>query len=510
MQSANDLKQLLFNINHKSYPAYKSARGAYQFPNYILSIDHVQGDPFAAPSRVSIHVTGKTAAFPPSLYDTYEKRIALQDYLLRQFARAIAPYSFRAKGSGKSGLLGVSRCGQEILERTACVFNAANGSLVLNMEIGFPANGRTIAAQELIRILFDFLPGCVEKSLLYRFLNPKACAAVAALSEDQQAIRQQLKEKHLTAFVADGAILPRETGVSDLPMRHAVPFSSPDTLRVTLDLPNHGPISGMGIPLGVTLIVGGGFHGKSTLLQALEMGVYNHIAGDGREYVITDASAVKLRSEDSRSISNVDISLFIHDLPGKSDTTAFSTADASGSTSQAAGVLEGIEAGSRLFLIDEDTSATNFMVRDDFMQQVISREKEPITPFLERAGDLYEKAGVSTILVAGSSGAFFYIADHIIQMDCYKPVEITEQVKALCKEHQAPRVQAPGFAVPAFAETYAAGRTAGTNDRNGRSDRSRGGRGGDRAGGDQRAGGKRETFGPWEETYKAEGGRLIW
>lgn len=209
MQSANDLKQLLFNINHKSYPAYKSARGAYQFPNYILSIDHVQGDPFAAPSRVSIHVTGKTAAFPPSLYDTYEKRIALQDYLLRQFARAIAPYSFRAKGSGKSGLLGVSRCGQEILERTACVFNAANGSLVLNMEIGFPANGRTIAAQELIHILFDFLPGCVEKSLFYHSLNPKTCAAVAALSEDQQAIRQQLKEKHLTAFVADGAILPR-------------------------------------------------------------------------------------------------------------------------------------------------------------------------------------------------------------------------------------------------------------------------------------------------------------
>ena len=120
MQSANDLKQLLFGINHKSYPAYKSTRGAYQFPRYTLSIDHVQGDPFAAPSRVSVHINGKTAAFPTSLYDTYEKRVALQDYLLRQFARAIAPYSFRAKGSGKSGLLGVSRCGQEILERTSC------------------------------------------------------------------------------------------------------------------------------------------------------------------------------------------------------------------------------------------------------------------------------------------------------------------------------------------------------------------------------------------------------
>ena len=211
MQSANDLKQLLFGINHKSYPAYKSTRGAYQFPRYTLSIDHVQGDPFAAPSRVSVHITGKTAAFPTSLYDTYEKRVALQDYLLRQFARAIAPYSFRAKGSGKSGLLGVSRCGQEILERTACVLNPSDGSLIVNMEIGFPANGRTIASQELIRILFDFLPGCVEKSLLYRSLDPKACAGVARLCEDQQAIRAALKEKGLTAFIADGSILPRET-----------------------------------------------------------------------------------------------------------------------------------------------------------------------------------------------------------------------------------------------------------------------------------------------------------
>ena len=404
MQSANDLKQLLFSINHKSYPAYKSTRGAYQFPRYTLSIDHVQGDPFAAPSRVSVHVSGKTAAFPAFLYDTYEKRVALQDYLLRQFARAIAPYSFRAKGSGKSGLLGISRCGQEILERTACVLNPSDGSLIVNMEIGFPANGRTIASQELIRILFDFLPGCVEKSLFYRALDPKACANVAYLCEDQQAIRSALKEKGLTAFIADGSILPRETGVSDLPMKHAVPFTSPESLRVTLDLPNRGPVSGMGIPLGVTLIVGGGFHGKSTLLQALERGVYNHIAGDGREYVITDASAGKLRSEDSRSISNVDISLFIHDLPGKSDTTSFSTPDASGSTSQAANVIEGIESGTSLFLIDEDTSATNFMVRDELMQRVVADSEEPITPFISRVRDLYEKLGISSVLVAGSSG----------------------------------------------------------------------------------------------------------
>ena len=200
------------------------------------------------------------------------------------------------------------------------------------------------------------------------------------------------------------------------------------------------------------MIVGGGYHGKSTLLSALQMGVYNHISGDGREFVITDNTAVKLRAEDGRSIRNVDISLFINDLPNKKDTSCFSTPDASGSTSQAAGVVEGIEANARLFLIDEDTSATNFMVRDDFMQQVISREKEPITPFLERARDLFEEAGISTVLVAGSSGAFFYIADKILQMDCYHPMDITEQVKGLCKDHMAPRIQAPGFGLPDFKQ----------------------------------------------------------
>lgn len=73
----------------------------------------------------------------------------------------------------------------------------------------------------------------------------------------------------------------------------------------------------MGIPEGVTLIVGGGFHGKSTLLQALERGVYHHIAGDGREMVITRQDAVKVRAEDGRNIEKVNISAFINNLPAK-------------------------------------------------------------------------------------------------------------------------------------------------------------------------------------------------
>ena len=268
------------------------------------------------------------------------------------------------------------------------------------------------------------------------------------LAEDQAYIREELKKRSLVAFVNDGAILPRESGISSKPMKGSVTFSSPESLRVTMALPHKGKITGMGIPKGITLIVGGGYHGKSTLLNALELGVYNHIQGDGREYVITDSTAQKLRSEDGRFVKDVDISLFINDLPNKKDTTCFSTEDASGSTSQAAGIVEGIEAGSKVFLLDEDTSATNFMVRDTFMQHVISREKEPITPFLERARDLYEKEEISTILVAGSSGAFFHIADTVIQMDNYMPVDITAKVRELCRDYPLNENTAAGFKAP--------------------------------------------------------------
>ena len=429
MKSSDDLKQLLQNIDRKSYPAYKGTKGQYRFQKYILGIDHVQGDPFAAPSSLHIEVTGKVAAFPERLYDEKCKRIALQDYLIRQFGAAIGKYSFQAKGSGKSGILSVTRCGQEILERSACEVNHADGSICMRFEAGFPANGRTINARELMKILFEYLPKCVENSLLYARQDKNKMERVMELSVDQQYIRKQLKEQGLAAFVADNAILPRESGVSARPMKQAVPFISPESMKVTMTLPYAGEISGMGIRKGITLIVGGGYHGKSTLLKALEMGVYPHIAGDGREYVITDPDAVKIRAEDGRSIKNTDISMFINDLPNKKDTKTFSTEDASGSTSQAANVVEAIEAGATTLLIDEDTSATNFMVRDELMQRVIHRDMEPITPFIERMRDLYENQGISTILVAGSSGAYFQVADVVIQMDKYIPKEITKIAK---------------------------------------------------------------------------------
>ena len=441
MQTSSDLMQLLNKIDHRGYPAYKDLKGAYQFPGYVLSIDHVQGDPFAAPSKVSLHVPAKTAGFPKNLYDLRHRRIALQDELTRQFWKRAERFTFQAKGSGKSGLLTVSRCGQEILERTACTIQENTGDLVLRIEVGFPANGRTINAGELRKILFEFLPECVKQSLQYKNMDKAGLQQLADLSDDQQFIREFLAKNHLCAFVGNGSILPRQSGVSTRPLKDGIPFVSPKELEITLTLPHKGKLAGMGILKGVTLIVGGGYHGKSTLLKALELGVYDHIPGDGREYVITDKTAIKLRAEEGRSILKTDISMFINNLPNGKDTHSFSTENASGSTSQAANVIEGMEAGTSLFLIDEDTSATNFMIRDELMQRVIHREQEPITPFIERARELYEKYGISSVIVAGSSGAYFHIADTIIQMDKYVPKLITALAK---KEAESfPMISAP-------------------------------------------------------------------
>lgn len=462
MFTSQQLRQQLSSIHRKSYPAYKTLKGIYDFKHFLLSIDHVQGDPFASPSHLSIQVPAKIAAFPAFCFSAKNIRIAVQDYILRKFSQQLSIYNFKAKGSGKSGSISTSVCGQKVLERTAC--EISSDFVTVRFTVGFPANGRTINAFELEKILFEFLPSCVEKSLLYKNLSPKAVESVVFLAEDQEFLRQELKKHQLVAFVANHSILPRESGISQKPMKNAVPFQSPASLETEFTLPHRGKIKGMAIPQGITLIAGGGYHGKSTLLTALEDGVYNHIAGDGREFVLTDSSAVKLRAEDGRFIKDVDISLFINDLPNGKDTHCFSTLDASGSTSQAAGIVEGMEAGSTLFLLDEDTSATNFMVRDGFMQQVISRDKEPITPFLEQAPQLFSKAGISTILVAGSSGAFFHIADTVIQMDRYQALDITEKVKKLCSDYPLPPSSVPSFYMPSSKRVMSSTKKASYKD----------------------------------------------
>ena len=449
MRTSRELRRHIEDIDRRGYPALKGLRGSYDFGDFALSIDHVQGDPFAAPSKLSVFLSHRDAGFPRALFDGPRRRVAFEDALTRAFGAQLARCSFKAGGSGKSGLLATSRPGPEVLERTACRVDAEG--VEVRFEAGFPANGRSIAGRELATMVFDLVPRCVHAALRYQgdgSVQAETLRKVADLADDQGALRDELERRGLVAFVADGSVLPRESGVSSRPMRGATPFSSPAELRVEIDLPHRGRIAGMGIPRGVTLIVGGGYHGKSTLLKAIEAGVYDHVAGDGREYVATDATAVKLRAEDGRSVRGVDISPFIGDLPSGSDTTRFSTLDASGSTSQAAAAAEAVEAGCRTLLMDEDTSATNFMVRDELMQEVVSRDHEPITPFVERVRDLYELAGISSVIVVGSSGAFFPVADTVVQMDRYEARDITGRVRDVCAEHRLVARRAPGLALP--------------------------------------------------------------
>lgn len=443
MKTSLDLKNELKSINGKSYGTYKSLANKYDFKSYILSIDHVQGDPFASPSKVRLIINQKISKFPSHLFDTQYKKVALEDYLTRLFYSNIVKFSSRVSGSGKSGLISISKCGQEILERTALIIS--NDKIEVRFEIGFPARGRSVLSDELEKILFNFLPQIVDNTLIYENLNKASIQKRIDLSEDQHYIRCSIKEKNLVAFIADGSVLPRESGISSRPLKNAIPFKSPESLKVELNLPHKGKLTGMGIQKGITLIVGGGYHGKSTLLQALELGVYNHIEGDGREYVITGSSALKVRAEDGRFIKNTDISLFINNLPNGKDTKKFCSDNASGSTSQAANIIEGIESNTGAFLIDEDTSATNFMIRDDVMQKLVSKEKEPITPFIEIVKSLYDKLGISTILVVGSSGDYFDIADKVIQMDSYEPKDVTEEAKSLSKGCILERINKSNF-----------------------------------------------------------------
>ena len=432
MKSSEELRRQLRQIDHKGYKAYKILEGEYEFGAYRLCIDHVQGDPFATPSRVRI-VYKNQKNIPEELFKEKYRKTAIEDALLRRLHRSLcSAVKGQRRGSGKSGMVTACRAGQEILERSA--MHITSTVVEARMEVGFPAFGRTIAAGELETLLFDVLPEVAERTFRAKPQLLEELKKAAYLADDQHFIRQELLRLGLAAFVADGAILPRESGISQKKMEGAVPFESPESLAVTLQLPHGGMLRGMGIRRGITVIAGGGFHGKSTLLKALERGVYNHIAGDGREYVITDETAFKLRAEEGRSIHEENISMFINHLPTKADTTDFTTENASGSTSQAANTVEALAAGSTVLLIDEDTSATNFMVRDDRMAQLVSDEKEPITPFIRKIRSLYQDLGVSTILVAGSSGDYLSAADTVLQMDCYRAYDVTEKAHALAQE----------------------------------------------------------------------------
>ena len=455
MPDEEDLRRILSRIDGRGYKAYRELRGAFDFGPVALHVDHVQGDPFAAPSKLRIRVAQAEARLPSALFRTPVRRVAFADYLARRVDRAIAGPGPSRRGSGKSGLISVDAGGQQVLERTAVRLDA--GWVEVRLEAGLPAAGRRVLGREATEMLCRELPEIARRSLFWSALPQDDATRFVELVENQEHIRDQLDDLGLVAFVGDGAILPRESGASDRPLRGdaAVPFRSPESLRVRLRLANpiagpEGPleeIAGMGIREGVTLIVGGGYHGKSTLLRALERAVYPHVPGDGREWVVSRRDLVKIRAEDGRRVERVDISAFIRDLPQGRDTSAFSSDDASGSTSQASNILEAIEAGASGLLLDEDTSATNFMVRDARMQALVSRQHEPITPFLERVRELHDALGVSTVLVMGGCGDYFDVADCVVMLREFRPRDATREAREIASRKPSDRQVEAGSAL---------------------------------------------------------------
>lgn len=438
MLSINDLSRRIWNIDGRGYRDYRQLEGEYDAGRYRLYIDHVQSDPFAPPSKIRLRVERKEAGFPEYLF-TGKRVLALEDVLARIMRSRINEISRRVRGTGKSGLIYIDAGQQQVIKRTACMIN--DRFIEFRLSVGLPAAGRRIIAAEAEELMCSVLPAIAEATLFFECLNEKDLRERVFLYEDQELIRAGVAEKDLAAFVGNGAILPRLSGNSDLPLteNQAVKFQSPPELEVEFPTLHHGTIRGMGIANGVSLIVGGGYHGKSTLLRAIERGVYNHVPGDGREWVITRADAVKIRAEDGRGVQKVNIRYFIDNLPFGEDTSAFSTSNASGSTSQAANIVEAIEGGARLLLLDEDTSATNFMIRDARMQRLVTDDKEPITPFIDRVRPLYEKVGVSTLLVVGGAGDYLDVADRVIILDHYQVYDVTEKARQVSQEIQSLR-----------------------------------------------------------------------
>lgn len=440
-ESVEDLRRILRRIDGRGYAAYRELRGEWKLPAFTLDVRHVQRDPFAPPSRMAALLPPERAGFPASAFASASRRTGLSCLLARRFASAAR----WAGGSGRSRQIAMTDPGQVVIPNTA-VQVGRDGSLEARFTVGLPAAGRRVLGGAATRLLTEALPALVDATLRAAAHDPRQVARHVEASEDADALRAQLPEQGLVAFLADGSLLPRRSGADDRPLakEKAVLFESPPALRVVLDRPNGPPVPGMGIPRGVTLLVGGGYHGKSTVLDAVARGVYNHRPGDGRELVVADPAATKVQAEDGRPVSGVDISPFIGTLPGGADTTQFSTLNASGSTSQAAAVIEALEAGSRFLLVDEDTAATNFMIRDRRMQALILADDEPITPFIDRVRSLYEDAGASTLLVVGGSGDYLDVADLVVGMIRYRPLDLTSRAREVAVAHPTGRQSRQG------------------------------------------------------------------
>ncbi|EGQ9805013.1 TPA: P-loop domain-containing protein [Vibrio parahaemolyticus] len=423
----DQLTATLKKIEKQNYRAYQQIKGQYDFTDFTLFIDHVQGDPYASASRFRATRAWSLTGLEWLKDESPAFQRAARDFIARSFEQF----------AKQENTVSIALNGQTVLDSTAVLFTEEG--IELRFRVNLPAEGRSVLGKKANNILTFHLPKFIRRATLERELDKEAMVKHCQVVEDQSALREQLEAHNLVAFVANGSVLPRIAGNCDLPMKEAVEFTAPESLQVTLHAPNKGYITGLGIPKGITLIVGGGFHGKSTLLNAIERSIYDHIPGDGREYIVTDQKAMKIRAEDGRCVHHLNLSNYINHLPMGKDTADFSTQDASGSTSQAAWLQESIEAGATSLLIDEDTSATNFMIRDERMQALVAKGDEPITPLVDRIGQLRDELDISTIIVMGGSGDYLDVANTVIQMHDYQAVDVTEKAKQVIAQHPTQR-----------------------------------------------------------------------
>ncbi len=420
------LRDKLLTVEGKPYAAYKALEGAYRFSRFELYVDHVQGDPLGSPSLIRVRIDQAETQFPRELCSTHLRRVALEDYLVRRWHDAIRKIT-RVQRGGRGSGFGIDVGRQQILERTGC--RVTEEYVEIRGDVVMPADGRKPTGKVAQAMFLEELPQLVETALLYANQSPPELQRHIEGVEDAEALRTQLADRGLVCFLADDAVLPRDPW-SDRPLlSRLVTFRAPDALRVTLQAPHRGPVAGMGIPRGVTAIFGGSFSGKSTLLRAIAAGVYNHVPGDGRDYCVTISNAVKVRAEEGRRVEGVDLTPFVMSLPTGEDLAHYRSDRASEILSQAAGIMEALEAGSTLLLVDEDSTALPLLLRDTVGPRLIPDAKQLVTPLVDLARPLYEEHGVSTILATSVGGEYLAVADTVIAMEGFRPRAITAEAK---------------------------------------------------------------------------------
>ena len=474
----NELTSHLHAIDGRSYAAYKAIVGRYRSPlGWVLYIDRIQPDPYAPPTAIRVvlplALTGADARLTgtnETLTGTNEPLTGTNSHLTASPTRAVALRDYLARTLRellKGQAISIAPAGQEILERSSVnlhetwqddfstpAFSAPGPYLELRLRWSLPAFGREIAGRQAARNLnLDLARAVASLDLRESELGAEAWKH-CQVAEDHAALQEILVERGWVAFLADGANLARRSGVSQLPLEGGVPLTAPETLAQTVQLPHAGAVRGTAIPAGVTVIAGGGYHGKSTLLNAIARGIYPHIPGDGRELVATVPEAMAVRAADGRAVTGVDLRPFISHLPGRdADPAQFTTANASGSTSQAASIMESLELWGQpaqaALLLDEDTCATNLLIRDQRMRALVSSEREPITPLVDRIRALHRERGISTLIVMGGSGDYLDVADQVLIMDSYRLVDATAQARQVCASQPRVDTSLPDFPLPA-------------------------------------------------------------